>query len=190
MNTNNCVYVEFSNDTAGIGLTVLIRHWQGHASGLQIEGGLAAVASFQPLTMSATKQGAMMHAFANTHMLALGGRAPDPDKCFCCNDQGQDWQSNASWGAKHGFCNNITTDSHYTEGAAAAVCDKLELEGLGGERIHYPLKTWVSHKGPNFDQHVTVYNDVIGGEIVAKIRICGMCWAVYGKFLKLFMVMG
>ncbi len=39
--------------------------------------------------------------------------------------------------------NNITTDSHYSEGEAIAVCARLELEGFGGERKIFPLKTEV-----------------------------------------------
>ena len=57
------------------------------------------------------------------------------------------WQSNAEWDPKHGFPDNITTDQHNTEGQADAVCRRLQREGLGGERIHFPVRTWVSEVG-------------------------------------------
>ena len=54
------------------------------------------------------------------------------------------WQSNAEWDHKHGFRNNVTTDTHQTKEQAEAVCRGLKREGLGGERIHFPVRTWVS----------------------------------------------
>lgn len=54
------------------------------------------------------------------------------------------WHSNAEWDHKHGFPNNVTTDTHQTKEQAEAVCRGLKLEGLGGERIHFPVRTWVS----------------------------------------------
>jgi len=36
-----------------------------------------------------------------------------------------------------------TTDTHDTKEQAEAVCRRLESEGLGGERLHFPIKTWV-----------------------------------------------
>lgn len=56
-------------------------------------------------------------------------------------------QSNALWPA--GVCSsmygdNISTDTHPTIEHAQAVCEALEREGFGGERKHFPLRTWVS----------------------------------------------
>ncbi len=56
----------------------------------------------------------------------------------------QRWQSNAEWEPIHGFPSNVTADTHQSEGHAQAVCDGLKREGLGGERIHFPVRTWVS----------------------------------------------
>lgn len=38
--------------------------------------------------------------------------------------------------------NNTTRDRHDTEKQAEAVCALLSRFGLGGERIHFPVKTW------------------------------------------------
>lgn len=56
------------------------------------------------------------------------------------------WLSCAEWDERHGFQNNITIDKHHTKGEAEAVCRLLEREGLGGERCHFPLKTWVEQE--------------------------------------------
>lgn len=56
----------------------------------------------------------------------------------------QRWQSNAEWDPVHGFPNNTTTDTHDTQEQADAVCRGLKREGLGGERIHFPVRTWSS----------------------------------------------
>jgi hypothetical protein len=58
------------------------------------------------------------------------------------------WKSCAQWPdglLSFGYAdhNNTTTDLHDTMEQAEAVCRMLEREGLGGERIHFPLKTWV-----------------------------------------------
>lgn len=53
------------------------------------------------------------------------------------------WKSCAEWESCHGFHNNTTTDTHPTKEAAEWVCKMLKREGLGGERIHFPIKTWV-----------------------------------------------
>jgi len=53
------------------------------------------------------------------------------------------FKSCAEWEAKHGFYENKTTDTHDTKEAAVSVCRGLERDGLGGEKIHFPLKTWV-----------------------------------------------
>lgn len=37
---------------------------------------------------------------------------------------------------------NTTRDRHETRAQAEAVCRTLEREGLGGERIHFPVETW------------------------------------------------
>lgn len=38
---------------------------------------------------------------------------------------------------------NTTRDRHDTREQAEAVCKMIEREGLGGERCHFPVKTWV-----------------------------------------------
>lgn len=38
---------------------------------------------------------------------------------------------------------NTTTDRHDTREQAEAVCDRLQTHGLGGEKIHFPVRTWV-----------------------------------------------
>ena len=53
------------------------------------------------------------------------------------------FKSCAEWEAKHRFYENKTTDTHETKEHAEAVCRGLERDGLGGEKIHFPLKTWV-----------------------------------------------
>lgn len=59
------------------------------------------------------------------------------------------WRSCAEWDACHGFQDNKTTDLHDTPEQAAGVCRLLEKEGLGGERIHFPVRTWVEKKAVN-----------------------------------------
>ena len=63
------------------------------------------------------------------------------------------FRSCAKWEEKHGFYNNMTYDTHETKHAASCVCQGLEREGLGGEKIHFPLETWVeeSIKIPTYD---------------------------------------
>jgi hypothetical protein len=53
------------------------------------------------------------------------------------------WKSIAIWDKCHGFQDNTTMDEHETKEEAEAVCKLLERDGLGGERIHFPLKTTV-----------------------------------------------
>lgn len=53
------------------------------------------------------------------------------------------WRSCARWPHKHGFDRDLTTDEHETRAAAQAVCDILQREGLGGDRVHFPFETWV-----------------------------------------------
>jgi len=56
------------------------------------------------------------------------------------------WKSCAEWPDGHVTGTerkNITTDTHDTKSQAEAVCKLLEREGLGGERCHFPVKTWV-----------------------------------------------
>jgi len=56
------------------------------------------------------------------------------------------WQSCAEWPPGHiigADPENVTTDKHWTREEAEAVCRLLEEEGLGGERIHFPVRTWV-----------------------------------------------
>lgn len=54
------------------------------------------------------------------------------------------WRSCAKWEEGHFYyCDDTTTDEHETKEQAEAVCKRLEKEGLGGERCHFPIKTWV-----------------------------------------------
>ncbi len=58
-------------------------------------------------------------------------------------------QSNALWPAdvyKGMYGDSISTDTHRSEEDAQAVCRALEREGFGGERKHFPLKTWTSEE--------------------------------------------
>jgi hypothetical protein len=64
------------------------------------------------------------------------------------NTEADYWQSWAEW--PKGVVRNIsgegennTVDRHDTEAQAQAVCDTLMHEGLGGERLHFPIRTWV-----------------------------------------------
>lgn len=57
------------------------------------------------------------------------------------------FQSNALWPA--GVCSskygdNISTDLHATQAQAEGVCEGLERDGFGGERKHFPIRTWVN----------------------------------------------
>lgn len=54
------------------------------------------------------------------------------------------WRSYAKWDHSLGFEEDTTTDSHGSKEAALAVCDILQREGLGGNRVHFPVKTWVA----------------------------------------------
>jgi hypothetical protein len=53
------------------------------------------------------------------------------------------FRSCAEWDPQHRFQNNTTTDDHATREQADVVCARLRREGLGGERIHFPKRTWV-----------------------------------------------
>jgi hypothetical protein len=53
------------------------------------------------------------------------------------------WKSFAEWEAVHGFPDNKTFDTHESKEAAEDVCRGLRREGLGGERIHFPVRTWI-----------------------------------------------
>lgn len=59
-------------------------------------------------------------------------------------------QSNALWPAdvyKGMYGDSISTDTHRSEEDAQAICRALEREGFGGgERKHFPLKTWTSEE--------------------------------------------
>lgn len=57
------------------------------------------------------------------------------------------WLSCAEW--PNGLVNNvsgegenITKDRHDTKEQAEAVCSLLEVRGFGGERCHFPVRTW------------------------------------------------
>lgn len=57
------------------------------------------------------------------------------------------YQSNALWPEhvyRGMYGDGISTDLHPSEEAARAVCEGLEREGFGGERKHFPIRTWVS----------------------------------------------
>lgn len=62
------------------------------------------------------------------------------------------WKSFAQWPEGHFFFStgdkNTTEDTHATKEQAEAVCEILRREGLGGERIHFPVKTWVEEVKP------------------------------------------
>lgn len=63
------------------------------------------------------------------------------------------WRSCAKWpDGLLSFCypdhDNTTRDIHDTKEQAEAVCAMLEREGLGGERIHFPARTWIE---PEFE---------------------------------------
>ena len=77
--------------------------------------------------------------------LAAGSSAP------ACSVR---WMSCARWPHKHGFPDDLTTDTHDTRAHAQAVCDILMRDGLGGERIHFPFETW-TEKAPNPSLHRT-----------------------------------
>ena len=59
------------------------------------------------------------------------------------------WTSNAEWSldVHRGMKGDgITTDEHHSFDAAEAVCHALRHEGFGGQREHFPIRTWVEHK--------------------------------------------
>lgn len=58
------------------------------------------------------------------------------------------FMSIATWDPCHGFYKNQTTDTHETKGQAEAVCKLLKKEGLGGEKIHFPIKTYIEEICP------------------------------------------
>jgi hypothetical protein len=57
------------------------------------------------------------------------------------------WTSNAAWplDVYRGMRGDgITTDDHETRESAQAVCDALRKDGFGGQRLNFPLRTWVA----------------------------------------------
>jgi hypothetical protein len=56
------------------------------------------------------------------------------------------FQSCAEWEQKHGFYENTTKDQHDTKQQAQAVCALLEKEGIGGEKIWFPIRTWIEER--------------------------------------------
>ena len=61
------------------------------------------------------------------------------------------WLSFAEW--PEGVYSNvydepISEDTHRTEGAAKAVCRALERDGFGGDRQHFPVRTWTKEVLP------------------------------------------
>ena len=61
------------------------------------------------------------------------------------------WKSYATWPIKvsNEFPYNTSMDTHDTEEQAEAVCSKLHMEGFGGDRKIFPLKTWVVPPDPH-----------------------------------------
>ena len=58
----------------------------------------------------------------------------------------ESWQSCAEWpeSVYTGFDGtHVSKDGHDTEDAAKGVCRLLEREGFGGDREHFPIRTWV-----------------------------------------------
>lgn len=43
----------------------------------------------------------------------------------------------------------VTTDKHLTYEEANNVCEELENSGYGGDREHYPVKTWIGKYNAN-----------------------------------------
>jgi len=58
--------------------------------------------------------------------------------------------SNAEWPEGAGVLNSYgerkSQDSHQTERAALSVCKMLEKDGLGGNGVIFPIRTWASEK--------------------------------------------
>ena len=63
------------------------------------------------------------------------------------------WRSRAEWSPGHIYNkyegDNTTCDKHDTREQAEAVCGLLRRNGLGGERIIFPVRTWVEPVLPN-----------------------------------------
>lgn len=71
-------------------------------------------------------------------------------KCELASSAGSPWywQSWAEWpdglvNNTSGEGKNCSVDRHDTREQAQAVCDMLRRNGFGGERCHFPVKTWV-----------------------------------------------
>ena len=61
------------------------------------------------------------------------------------------WTSKAQWplDVYRGMDGKgITSDEHDSYDSAEAICHALRHEGFGGERKHFPLRTWVEEKQP------------------------------------------
>ena len=54
------------------------------------------------------------------------------------------WKSVVVWPKEvsTGNTDNISTDIHITEDQAKQVCDAIQKEGLGGERLIFPITTY------------------------------------------------
>lgn len=52
------------------------------------------------------------------------------------------FRSCAEWPTGLIYGDNTTMDRHDTKDQAEAVCKMLERNGLGGERCHFPVRTW------------------------------------------------
>lgn len=59
------------------------------------------------------------------------------------NEQAGGYRSFAEWPPEVGLHPSVSTDDHYTEAEAKGVCRLLERNGFGGDRVHFPLRTWV-----------------------------------------------
>ena len=53
------------------------------------------------------------------------------------------WPESAGLSFAYEEHNNVTGDGHNDADQAEGVCKLLMQQGLGGERIHFPLFTWV-----------------------------------------------
>ena len=83
---------------------------------------------------------------------------------------------------------NITTDTHHSRRAALAVCNSLENEGFGGDRILFPLRTWT--EGPeDVEETWKVIGDHPVGRRPDKVfkSLCGDAYSaavMYARGLK------
>lgn len=53
------------------------------------------------------------------------------------------WRSCAKWHPDLHIPGNLSTDEHDTKDQALAVSRRLRLDGLGGDSLKLPLRTWI-----------------------------------------------